>query len=179
MAKISIDLARYPLFSRLPDPEAYILAIMDQHHAVFKAQDTSLLTYTNSEVFEMVEETCNTKLEGVLSSMKETCTRRLDPLIDTLRTSVEDLATYKNKLPCLDRAVDKGAVGERLLEQYLIESLSQNEYDIELVSSEKNSGDILISKRNIQIMIDVKYYTNTVPTKEVEKLKRDMKVKKI
>jgi hypothetical protein len=75
--------------------------------------------------------------------------------------------------------VDKGAVGERLLEQYLIESLSQNEYDIELVSSEKNSGDILISKRNIQIMIDVKYYTNTVPTKEVEKLKRDMKVKKI
>ena len=176
---ISIDLSRYPLFSKLPDPEGYILAVLDQHHAVFKAQDTSLISYTNAEVFSIVEETCSKKLEGVLTGMKEACSRRLDPLIDNLRVSTEELADYKSRLPCLEKSVDKGKVGEKLLEDYLTSNLSANEYSIQVVNKEKHSGDIILASKRLEVMIDTKYYKPTVPTKEYEKLQRDMKSRNV
>ena len=172
---ITVNLDRYPLFSRLPDPEGYILAILDQHHAVFKAQDTSLISYTNAEVFGIVEESCNKKLECVLESMKDTCSRRLDPLLDNLQRSTSTLADYNSRLPCLDVSANKGKVGEKLLEDYLTSNLSSNEYTIQVVNKEKHSGDIIIASKTLEVMIDTKYYKPTVPTKEYEKLQRDMK----
>jgi len=176
---ITINLSRYPLFSRLPDPEGYIIAILDQHHAVFKAQDTSLISYTNTEVFGIVEESCNKKLDCVLESMKDTCSRRLDPLIDNLHRSTTTLAEYNSRLPCLEKSVDKGKVGEKLLEDYLTTNLSSNEYSIQVVSKEKHSGDIILASKRLEVMIDSKYYNHTVPTKEYEKLQRDMKSRNI
>lgn len=176
---ITIDLSRYPLFGRLPDPEGYILAILDQHHSVFKAQDKSLISYTSKEVFGIVEDTCNKKLESVLDSMKETCSKRLDPLIDDIQRSAEGLAEYKSKLPCLDKSVEKGKAGEKLLEDYLTSNLSENEYTIQVVTKEKHSGDIIIASKRLEVMIDSKYYAHTVPTKEYEKLQRDMKSRNI
>ena len=176
---ISIDLSRYPLFSKLPDPEGYVLAVLDQHHAVFKAQDKSLISYTNAEVFSIVEETCSKKLEGVLTGMRESCSRRLDPLIDNLRISTEELADYKSRLPCLEKSVDKGKVGEKLLEDYLTSNLSENDYSIQVVNKEKHSGDIILASKRLEVMIDSKYYSHTVPTKEYEKLQRDMKSRNV
>jgi len=176
---LSINLSRYPLFSRLPDPEGYILAILDQQHAVFKAQDKSLLSYTSSEVFSLVEETCNKRLETVLTSLKDTCSRKLDPLLDNLKDSTDGLVEYKNKLPCLEKSVERGKVGEKVLDEFLTSRLSPNDYDIRLVSKTNHTGDIIVSKKNLEIMIDAKYYASTVPTKDFEKLKNDMNAKNI
>ena len=70
-------------------------------------------------------------------------------------------------------------VGEKLLEDYLINNLSANEYSIQVVNKERFSGDIVVSSKKLEIMIDTKYYTNTVPSKEYEKLQRDMKSRNI
>jgi len=179
MPMVTIDLSRYPLFSRLPDPEGYIHAILDQHHAVFKAQDTSLISYTNTEVFGIVEETCNMKLECILESMKDTCSRRLDPLLDNLQRSTTNLAEYNSRLPSLEVSANKGKVGEKLLEDYLTSNLSENEYTIQVVNKEKHSGDIILASKRLEVMIDSKYYNHTVPTKEYEKLQRDMKSRNV
>ena len=179
MPMVTIDLSRYPLFSRLPDPEGYIHAILDQHHAVFKAQDTSLISYTNTEVFDIVEETCNMKLECILESMKDTCSRRLDPLLDNLQRSTTNLAEYNSRLPSLEVSANKGKVGEKLLEDYLTSNLSENEYTIQVVNKEKHSGDIILASKRLEVMIDSKYYNHTVPTKEYEKLQRDMKSRNV
>ena len=130
---ISIDLSRYPLFNKLPNPESYIIAVLDQHHAVFKAQDISLITYTNAEIFSIVEETCKERLENVLTTMNETYTQQLNPLLYNLKSTTEELITYKSKLPCLDKSVVKDSVFENVLEEYLISNLSSNEYETKAV----------------------------------------------
>jgi hypothetical protein len=103
----------------------------------------------------------------------------MNPVLETLQEAADDLVDYKNKLPCLDKSVEKGKVGEKLLEDYLISNLSANEYAIQVVNKEKYSGDIILASKTLEIMIDTKYYTSTVPSKEYEKLQRDMKSRNI
>jgi len=161
---IRIDLSRYPLFSKLPDPEGYILAVLDQHHAIFNAQNSSLLSYASKEVIENIQ---------------EACIERMNPVLETLQDAADELADYKSRLPCLEKSVDKGKVGEKLLEDYLTSNLSANEYSIQVVNKEKHSGDIILASKRLEVMIDSKYYSHTVPTKEYEKLQRDMKSRNV
>jgi hypothetical protein len=161
---ITVNLSRYPLFSKLPDPESYILAVLDQQHAIFTAQNSSLLSYASKEVIENIQ---------------TSCIERMDPVLDTLQESADRLAEYNSRLPCLEKSVYKGKVGEKLLEDYLTSNLSSNEYSIQVVSKEKHSGDIILASKRVEVMIDSKYYTHTVPTKEYEKLQRDMKSRNI
>jgi hypothetical protein len=161
---ISINLSRYPLFSKLPDPESYILAVLDQQHAIFNAQNSSLLSYASKEVIENIQ---------------ISCIKRMDPVLETLQEAADELAEYNSRLPCLERSVDKGKVGEKLLEDYLTSNLSANEYSIQVVSKEKHSGDIILASKTLEVMIDSKYYNHTVPTKEYEKLQRDMKSRNV
>jgi hypothetical protein len=163
-AMISINLSRYPLFSKLPDAESYILAVLDQQHAIFNAQNTSLLSYASKEVIENIQ---------------SSCIERMNPVLETLQDAAEELADYKSRLPCLEKSVDKGKVGEKLLEDYLISNLSANEYSIQVVNKEKHSGDIILASKRLEVIIDSKYYSHTVPTKEYEKLQRDMKSRNV
>jgi hypothetical protein len=163
-AMISINLSRYPLFSKLPDAESYILAVLDQQHAIFNAQNTSLLSYASKEVIENIQ---------------SSCIERMNPVLETLQDAADELADYKSRLPCLEKSVDKGKVGEKLLEDYLTSNLSANEYSIQVVNKEKHSGDIILASKRLEVMIDSKYYTHTVPTKEYEKLQRDMKSRNV
>jgi hypothetical protein len=48
-----------------------------------------------------------------------------------------------------------------------------------VVTKEKHSGDIILASKRLEVMIDSKYYNHTVPTKEYEKLQRDMKSRNI
>jgi hypothetical protein len=161
---ISVNLSRYPLFSKLPDPESYILAVLDQQHAIFNAQNSSLLSYASKEVIENIQ---------------ASCIERMDPVLETLQEAADELADYKSRLPCLEKSVDKGKVGEKLLEDYLTSNLSANEYTIQVVNKEKHSGDIILASKTLEVMIDSKYYNHTVPTKEYEKLQRDMKSRNV
>jgi hypothetical protein len=161
---ITVNLSRYPLFSKLPDPESYILAVLDQQHAIFNAQNSSLLSYASKEVIENIQ---------------ASCIERMDPVLETLQEAADELADYKSRLPCLEKSVDKGKVGEKLLEDYLTSNLSANEYTIQVVNKEKHSGDIILASKTLEVMIDSKYYNHTVPTKEYEKLQRDMKSRNV
>jgi hypothetical protein len=161
---ITVNLSRYPLFSRLPDPEGYIIAILDQHHAIFNVQNSSLLSYASKEVIENIQ---------------VSCIERMDPVLETLQEAADKLAEYNRRLPCLEKSVDKGKVGEKILEDYLTSNLSTNEYNIQVVNKEKHSGDIILASKTLEVMIDSKYYNHTVPTKEYEKLQRDMKSRNI
>jgi hypothetical protein len=161
---ITVNLSRYPLFGKLPDPESYILAVLDQQHAIFNAQNSSLLSYASKEVIENIQ---------------ASCIERMDPVLETLQEAADELAEYKSRLPCLEKSVDKGKVGEKLLEDYLTSNLSANEYTIQVVTKEKHSGDIILASKRLEVMIDSKYYNHTVPTKEYEKLQRDMKSRNI
>jgi hypothetical protein len=152
------------LFGKLPDPESYILAVLDQQHAIFNAQNSSLLSYASKEVIENIQ---------------ASCIERMDPVLETLQEAADELAEYKSRLPCLEKSVDKGKVGEKLLEDYLTSNLSANEYTIQVVTKEKHSGDIILASKRLEVMIDSKYYNHTVPTKEYEKLQRDMKSRNI
>jgi hypothetical protein len=152
------------LFGKLPDPESYILAVLDQQHAIFNAQNSSLLSYASKEVIENIQ---------------SSCIERMDPVLETLQEAATNLADYNSRLPCLEKSVDKGKVGEKLLEDYLTSNLSENEYTIQLVNKEKHSGDIILASKRVEIMIDSKYYSHTVPTKEYEKLQRDMKSRNV
>jgi len=161
---ISINLSSYPLFAKLPDPERYILAILDQQHSIFTAQNCSLLSYASADIIQNIQ---------------SSCIDRMTPVLETLQDAADDLAEYKSRLPCLEKSVDKGKVGEKLLEDYLTTNLSANEYAIQVVNKEKHSGDIIIASKKTEIMIDTKYYTSTVPTKEYEKLQRNMKSRNV
>jgi len=103
----------------------------------------------------------------------------MDPVLETLQETADELAEYKSRLPCLEKSSVKGKTGEKLLEEFLASNLSENEYTLNIVSKEKHSGDIILSSKKLDIMIDTKYYAGTVPTKEYEKLQRDMKSRNI
>jgi hypothetical protein len=158
---ITVNLERYPLFSRLPDPEGYILAILDQHHAVFSAQNSSLLSYASADI---------------IKNIQASCIERMDPVLETLQETADELADYKSRLPCLDVSSNKGKVGEKILEDYLTTILSSNEYSIQVVNKVKESADLIVTTKRCDILVESKNYKDTVSTeKGYAKLQRDMK----
>jgi hypothetical protein len=158
---ITINLSRYPLFGKLPDPESYILAVLDQQHSIFSAQSSSLLSYASADIIQTIQ---------------TSCIERMDPVLETLQEAADELAEYNSRLPCLERSVDKGKVGEKILEDYLTSNLSSNEYGIQVVNKEKESADIIIVTKGGDILVECKNYKNTVSKeKGYTKLQRDMK----
>ena len=160
---ITVNLSDYPLFAKLPEPERYIRAILDQQHSIFSAQSSSLLSYASADIIQNIQ---------------SSCIERMDPVLETLQEAADELAEYNSRLPCLERSVDKGKVGEKILEDYLISNLSTNEYSIQVVNKEKESADIIIVTKGGDILIECKNYKNTVSKeKGYTKLQRDMKTR--
>ena len=94
--------------------------------------------------------------------------------METLKEATASIVSYSGKLPCLEKSVEKGKAGEKELFSYLSENLSLNEYQLQKTNKQKHSGDILITKKDFNIICDVKNYSTPVPTTEVDKLKFDM-----
>jgi hypothetical protein len=102
----------------------------------------------------------------------------LKSVTDTLQHSVDEFNSLKETLKqlpiILSKSQSKGVIGEVCVLDFLKESLSSTDYVIDNTSTTARSGDIRISKRDYECIIDSKFYKQTVPKKEVEKLKRDM-----
>jgi len=153
MTTIIISLNNYPLFANLPNPKGTILAILDQQHAIFTAQQSS---QGNIELLNVVTKTC-------------------EELRETTEEGIERIDNALNKIPTLlGNSSKKGIIAELDFNKFIYQSLDKIEYNIENVSKTKHSGDVIISKGEFQCMCDTKNYSTTVPSKEVNKLKNDM-----
>lgn len=77
----------------------------------------------------------------------------------------------------LQKSVDIGTTGEKM-----VKSVLQQEYTVEVVSGKPYSGDLMLYRPRkygdgtVNIMVEVKNYSSTVPTAEVEKFQRDVAV---
>ena len=81
-------------------------------------------------------------------------------------------------------AANIGKIGENTFENIIDQFLS-NDYKLENVAKQGKAGDFKLSwqshktNRVYKIMIDVKKYSSTVPSKEVDKFYRDINVNKV
>jgi len=92
-------------------------------------------------------------------------TKKLDDLLDT---NIE----INNTLQCItNNSVKKGAMGENIIYNHLRCILPT--HCVKMVSKNKNQADIHIRFRGRLIIIDTKCYKQSVPSEEIEKLKKD------
>ena len=63
-----------------------------------------------------------------------------------------------------------GAAGETQVSDIL-----SNYFTVETVSGQDKTGDLIVKRENINIMVEVKKYTRAVPSHEVEKFYRDLR----
>jgi hypothetical protein len=102
----------------------------------------------------------------------------LKSVSDVLQGAVTEFSDMKETLKqlpvILAKSQSKGTVGETCVSDFLKESLHSTDYVIETTSGTARSGDMRITKRDFECVIDTKFYKQAVPKKEVDKLKRDM-----
>ena len=129
------------------------------------AQLNSELATTLTDTCEAVAEDLTTITEkfGYIERQMHERDRKVTEAIQSLTAKV---------LQESGKSVVKGSVLEKELMEVLKEHLP--EHGVEHTGASKNSGDILVTKKSFQLLIDAKNYTQTVEKKEVEKLKRDM-----
>lgn len=100
------------------------------------------------------------KLESVVHDIDRKFEERLRPLHDVLTSKV---------------AVSKGKTGEILYDNWISAEIG-NCWSTETTKSQPHSGDFIHTHYDTKqrVIVDVKNYTKTVPTSEIEKLWRDM-----
>lgn len=166
-----VDLSNYPLLQRLPDPERIVRSWIDLQYSLFASQQRS---HPQDDLIQSVQEMCDT-----VSSTTDRVQQQLDTLELNQRNHVLKVDQTLNQLPILlAKSHTRGTIGESSLREFLKDVLPENEYILETTAHEAHSGDILLCKRDISILLDAKFYSQVVPKKEVDKLKFDMIAKK-
>ena len=199
--KIEIDIRDYPLFMELKDPKQTILSILDTQHSIFKGQRSTVPTTHLSEMTNLLEKTSdktNQDNYAIVQTMKGTEERIRHSVVEIkstgeiVRSNVSELQSvgksflttmseFKSvhdalkELPLiLSKSHTKGQVGEVCVSDFLRDALSPSDFTVEPTSTTARSGDIRVTRRDFECIVDSKFYKHTVPKKEVEKLKRDM-----
>lgn len=85
------------------------------------------------------------------------------------------LQVMSAKLDIFSNPVTKGKSGEVIVENILLNAFPHA--IITDVGKKSKSGDILIEIDGFKILIEVKFYKRSVPTKEIDKFKRDLECK--
>lgn len=169
---LSVDLTNYPLLQTLPDPERIVRSWIDLQYAVFASQQRG---HPQEDLIQSVQEMCDT-----LTATTDRVHHQLDTMESNQRTHVLKVDQALNQLPILlAKSHTRGTIGESSLREFLKDVLPENEYSLEATAHEAHSGDILLCKREISILLDAKFYSHGVPKKEVDKLKFDMIAKKV
>jgi hypothetical protein len=95
------------------------------------------------------------------------------PVLDKMEEVKERLDLLQRGL---EKTVDKGSIGEILVREHFSRTFPTDRFEV--VSSYAHRGDIHaffeVNGREEKILIEVKFYENTVPTHEVNKFWRDM-----
>jgi len=85
------------------------------------------------------------------------------------------LQIMSTKLDIFSNPVTKGKSGEVIVESIL--RIAFPHANIIDVGKKSKSGDIMIEIDGFKILIEVKFYKRSVPTKEIDKFKRDLECK--
>jgi hypothetical protein len=195
--KIEIDIRDYPLFMELKDPKQTILSILDTQHSIFKGQRSTVPTTHLSEMTNLLEKTSdktNQDNYAIVQTMKGTEERIRHSVVEIkstgeiVRSNVSELQSvgksflttmseFKSvhdalkELPLiLSKSHTKGQVGEVCVSDFLRDALSPSDFTVEPTSTTARSGDIRVTRRDFECIVDSKFYKHTVPKKEVEKL---------
>ena len=194
---VEFDWEDLSLLRDLPDPDSVIRAMVHQSYAIFASQHSA---QPNIALYDRIQRTCEQlmRTSSAVSSDQQQSLRSLNEMVlglsSTQRSSSHAIETaiaslnetqassldIIQKLPImLSKSQKRGEMGEACLLKFLEESLCQTDYNIEDVSKKAHSGDILIMKRDFQVLCDGKFYTRTVPKTELTKLKTDMNARHV
>jgi hypothetical protein len=200
------DLEKYPAFSRLSDPGQTIQSIVDKEHAIMEKQQNAFPTTHFNEMLDIIRKTSESstcdiqrameRMQGTNDRMQHSATEirstgeivrsnvsELKHIGTTLMSTMSEFKAIQEALKelpiLLSKSQTKGSVGEVCVSSFLKEILSPGDFTIESTSSASRSGDIRVTRRDFECMIDSKFYKQTVPKKEVEKLRRDMNERKV
>jgi hypothetical protein len=191
---LTIDLTEYPAFLELKNPEQTVLSILDTQHSIFQRQRSTIPTAHITDILEKVESSSKTNASAMkrtderlnhtaleLKSASEIVRSNMSELrtaSEMMRNSVSEFSNIQSTLKqlplLLAKSQTKGSIGEVCVTDFLRESLGSNDFIIEDTSTTSRSGDVRVSRRDFECVIDSKFYKNSVPKKEVDKLKRDM-----
>jgi hypothetical protein len=204
--EITIDLRMYPAFLELTDPKQTILSILDTQHIIFQSQRSAIPTTHLSEMMDILQRSsCKTTLaiQETIQKMKVTDERLRHSVTDIqssgeiVRSNLSELRgvgssmlssvsefkilqeTLKELPVLLSKSQTKGHLGEICVSDFLRETLTPADFVIESTSTQSHSGDMRVSRRDFECIVESKFYKQTVPKKEVEKLKRDMSERKV
>jgi hypothetical protein len=169
---VMIDITNYPLLQKLPDPERVLRSWIDIQYSLFASQQRS---HPQDDLVQSVQEMCTT-----LTETTDKFQHQLETIESNQRNHVLKVDQTLNQLPILlAKSHTRGTIGESSLLEFLKGMLPENEYILETTAQQAHSGDILLCKRDISILLDAKLYSHVVPKKEVEKLKFDMIAKNV
>jgi hypothetical protein len=198
---LTIDLEKYPAFLELQNPTQTVLSILDTQHSIFQRQRSTIPTTHLTEMLEKVQSTSKqsgAEIQSNVNAMKLTGERlnhtavemkstsdivrsnmsELRSASELMRSSLTEFSTIQSTLKqlplLLAKSQTKGTIGEVCVAEFLKETVGNSDFIIEDTSTTSRSGDVRVSRKEFECVIDSKFYKNAVPKKEVEKLKRDM-----
>lgn len=206
MVTIVFDMEKYPAFKNLKDPMQTILSIVDKEHAIMEKQQSAFPTTHFNEMLDIIRKTSDSskydikeamqQMQGTHERMQHSATEirstgeivrsNVSELKSVGMTLISTMSEFKviqealKELPILlSKSQSKGSVGELCVSTFLKESLCPNDFTVENTSTTARSADIRVTRRDFECMIDSKFYKQTVPKKEVDKLRRDMNERKV
>ena len=204
--EMTIDLGMYPGFLELKDPKQTILSILDTQHAIFQSQRCSIPTTHLSEMMDIIQGSAGKTtlaIQETIQKMKGTDEKMRHSAIEIqssgeiVRSNIAELRSVGSsmlssvsefkvlqetlrELPVLlAKSQTKGQVGEICVSDFLRETLTSADFVVESTSTQARSGDMRVTRRDFECIVETKFYKQTVPKKEVEKLKRDMAERKV
>jgi hypothetical protein len=166
---VIIDTADLPGVEQETNASTVLHSLLVTSWRTYQSQKSTQL---NSALATTLTDTCDAVAEdlttitdkfGYMERQMNDNNRKLTDAIQALTVKV---------LQDSGKSVVKGSVLEKELMEVLQEQLPQ--HGVTHTGASKNSGDILVTKKSFQLLMDAKNYTQTVEKKEVEKLKRDM-----
>jgi hypothetical protein len=203
---IVLNMNDYPAFRYFKNPTQMIMTLIEREHSILNSQHSAVPTTQSTEVLDIVKKALDNsrtelkegmrKIEETNDKIQHTATeiRSTGEILrsnasefrtfgQTMASSVSGLKAMEETLKelpvMLSKSQTKGSIGEVCVSTFLKESLSQGDFTIESTSTTSRSGDIRVTRRDFECMIDTKFYKHTVPKKEMEKLRRDMSERKV
>jgi len=128
-------------------------------------------TYTSNSLQINIDE----KLEVMNSKISNQITSSLYNFIGTINSNVEQLNTTTKELYGLSKSNKKGDIFENTIE-YIFKTTFLDYSYTNTSGIAHNADGMIIGPSGLRALVEMKNYTNTVNTEQIDKLKYDMKV---
>jgi len=150
MYKLDIDLDKYPIIKSLDN--------CDINTILTKCLDIGYnnIFINNNIKLELDKQNNNSEINNLLTNLKD------------ITTNLFGINNTSNK---------KGELSENIINNIFINNFQNYQYEI--TRSKPHCGDGLLKINNIDIIVEIKNYTNIVNNDEIDKLKYDMKYNNI